>query len=367
MDMTDIAHNLAAFFIVLSVIVFVHEFGHYIVAKLCGVRVTAFSIGFGKEIFGFNDRSGTRWKLSLLPLGGYVKMFGDATAASNADADAYASMSEDDKSKTFYHKPLSKKAAIVAAGPIANFILTITIFTYFIATSGLPSTDPIVGEVMEGSPAMEAGLQKGDRVLRINDEEVARFTDITYRISTNLGTPVDLLLERGGQEMHITLTPREFEDDDGLGNKIKRPLIGIRSMEIRYEDVGLGQALGESVRRTYMITVSTLQVIGQMVTGKRSTEDLKGPIGIAQLSGQAANKDLHTVLWLIALLSANLGLINLFPIPVLDGGHLLYYTAEAVSGRPLAEKVQEYGFKLGFVLIATLMVFTLINDVNRLL
>jgi regulator of sigma E protease len=245
-------------------------------------------------------------------------------------------------------------------------LLTIAIFTYFIATSGLPSTEPIVGTVMENSPAQEAQLRSGDRILSVNKTPVSRFTDIPYLISTNLGTPVTLLLVRDGKEMTIVLTPREFEDDDGLGNKVKRPLIGIRSAEIHYEDVGLGQALGESVRRTYMISVSTLQVIGQMITGKRSTEELRGPIGIAQLSGQAANKDFHTVLWLIALLSANLGLVNLFPIPVLDGGHLLYYSAEALSGRPLAQKVQEYGFKLGFAIVLTLMAFTVINDVIKL-
>ncbi|NBX02802.1 MAG: RIP metalloprotease RseP [Alphaproteobacteria bacterium] len=359
-------HNLASFFIVLSTIVFIHEFGHYIVAKMCGVRITAFSIGFGKEICGFNDRSGTRWKFSLLPLGGYVKMFGDASAASNADVDAYAAMSNEERAVTFYHKPLYKKAAIVAAGPIANFILTIAIFTYFIATTGLPSTEPVVGTVMESSPALEAGLQKGDRILKINDDKVSSFSDIPYLISTNLGTPVDLLVERGGAQQHIILTPREVEDDDGLGNKIKRPLIGIRSADIIYHDVGLARALVESVDRTYMVTVTTLKVIGQMITGQRGVQDLKGPIGIAQLSGQAAQKDFHTVLWLIAMLSANLGLVNLFPIPVLDGGHLMYYTAEAVSGRPLAQKVQEWGFRVGFALLAMLMAFTVINDVVKL-
>ena len=365
--MLHILHNLCSFFIVLSVIVFIHEFGHYIVAKLCGIRVITFSIGFGKELFGFNDRSGTRWKISALPLGGYVKMFGDANAASLSDEESYDKMTAEERSVTFYHKPLYKKAAVVAAGPVSNFLLTITIFTYFIATTGLSSTEPTVGTVMENSPAKEAGLQPGDRITQVNKDKVSTFSDIPYLIATNLGTPVTLQLQRGDKQMEVTLTPREFEDDDGLGNKVKRPLIGIRSAEIHYENVGLSRAVEEASKRTYMVTVSTLQVIGQMISGKRSAQDLQGPIGIAQLSGQAANKDFHTVLWLIAMLSANLGLVNLLPIPVLDGGHLLYYTAEAVSGRPLAQKVQDYGFRLGFVMIVALMAFTIINDVSKLL
>lgn len=359
-------HTLLAFFIVLSVIVFIHEFGHYIIAKWCGVKIDAFAIGFGKELVGFNDKSGTRWKLCLLPLGGYVKMYGDASAASTADAEAMEQMSAEEKALTFHHKSLPKKAAIVAAGPIANFLLTIAIFAYFIMTSGLPSVDPVVGQVMPDSAAMQAGLKPGDRITRINEEEVKSFNDITYIISTNLGTPVTLQLLRDGKAMQKVLTPKEVEDDDGLGNKIKRPLIGIKSAEIKYENVGPVTALTESVRRTYMICETTLKVIGQMVTGKRAPHDLKGPVGIAQLSGQAAQKDFHTVLWLIAMLSANLGLVNLFPIPLLDGGHLAYYAAEAMSGRPLAEKVQQYGFRVGFALLFTLMAFTLFNDLSRL-
>ncbi|MFW0777391.1 MAG: RIP metalloprotease RseP [Rickettsiales bacterium] len=368
MDMiSNLGHTLLAFFIVLSVIVFIHEFGHYIVAKICGVKIEAFAIGFSKELFGFTDKSGTRWKLCALPLGGYVKMFGDASAASTADADAMDEMSEADKKLTFHHKSLPRKTAIVAAGPMANFVLTICIFTYFIMTTGLPSVEPVVGEIMPDTPAAASGLKTGDRIIQINEDKVSRFNDIPYLISTNLGTPVDLHIERGDKKMNIVLTPKEVETDDGLGNKITRPLIGIKSMDMKYEDVGLVTALGESVRRTYMICETTLKVIGQIVTGKRGAQDLKGPVGIAQLSGQAAEKDFYTVLWLIAMLSANLGLINLLPIPLLDGGHLAYYAAEALRGRPMAEKVQEYGFRAGFVILFTLMAFTLFNDLRRLI
>lgn len=363
----QLLHTLVSFFIVLSVIVFVHEFGHYIVAKWCGVKIDAFSIGFGKELVGYTDKSGTRWKIAALPLGGYVKMFGDSSEASTADAKALENLSDAEKALTFHYKPLPKKAAIVAAGPAANFILTIFLFTYFIMTSGLPSTEPVVGEIMPGSPAASAGLRTDDRILKIEDEEIGNFNDIIYIVSTNLGTPVTLHIERAGKMMDVTLTPKETEDEDGLGNKIKRPLIGIKSKDIKLENVGLPTAVAESVKRTYMICTTTLKAVGQMITGQRGLSDLKGPIGIAQLSGQAADKDFHTVLWLIALISANLGLVNLFPIPLLDGGHLMFYCVEAVRGRPMAEKMQEYGFKLGAALLIALMAFTIFNDVHKLL
>lgn len=364
--LTNLLHTLGSFFIVISVIVFIHEFGHYFIAKLCGVKIVAFSIGFGKEIYGRTDKSGTRWKLSLLPLGGYVKMYGDASEASTADEEAIEQMSEADKKLTFHHKPLWKKAAIVSAGPIANFLLTIAVFCYFIMTNGLPSTEPVVGSVMPDSPAEVAGLKAGDHIYQINDVKISRFNDIPFYISTNLGTPVTLYIERGSENIQVTLTPKETEDDDGLGNKVKRPLIGIKSPEIKYKDVGLTAAIGESVRRTYMICETTLKVLGQMITGQRSAADLKGPVGIAQLSGQAADKDFYTVLWLIAMLSANLGLVNLLPIPMLDGGHLAYYAAEAARGKPLAQKVQDYGFRAGFVILMSLMAFTIINDLRKL-
>lgn len=360
-------HSLWSFFVVISVIVFVHEFGHYIVAKLCGVKIMAFSLGFGKELVGWNDKSGTRWKIAMLPLGGYVKMFGDASAASNTDADAIEHMSESDRKLTFHHKPLYKKAAIVAAGPLSNFLLTIVIITGFIMTVGLPSADPVIGQVMHGSPAQAAGLIPGDRIEKINDDTVRVFNDISYLVSTNLGTPLTLMVLRKDKEFTVTLTPQEVEDDDGLGNKIKHPVIGIKSTDIKYHEVGPVKALEEAVHRTIMLCASTLKVMGQMVTGKRGAGDLKGPVGIAQLSGQATDRDFHTTLWLIAMLSANLGLVNLFPIPVLDGGHLAYYAAEALSGRPLAQKVQEWGFKLGFVILFALMTFTILNDLAKLI
>jgi len=363
--------NFSAFILVISAIVFVHEFGHYFVAKLCGVKILTFSIGFGKEITGWNDRSGTRWKISMLPLGGYVKMYGDSSEASTPDEKAIAQMTEAEKKLSFHHKSLWQKALVVAAGPLANFLLTIAIFTYFGVTSGIPSTEPIVGEVIRGSAAEEAGLKPGDRVVLINGEEIATFHDISPKIATNLGAPVDIIIEREGTRKAVQLTPRKTKSVDPLGNEVERPLIGISSAKLTYKTVGIGQAVIESVKSTYEICTTTLKVIGQMVSGQRSPNELKGPLGIAELSGQAVEKASTenglTILWFIAMLSANLGFFNLLPVPMLDGGHLLYYMVEALRGKPMARKAQEFGYRLGFALLITLMAFTIINDFRNLL
>ena len=357
------AHYFASFVVVISIIVFIHEYGHYIVAKWCGVKIEAFSIGFGRELFGWHDRSGTRWKICALPFGGYVKMYGDASAASTADKDAMDEMSEAEKSLTFHHKSLPRKAAIVSAGPIANFLLTIALLTYVIMTVGLPSTEPVVGQILPDSPAAESTLQAGDRVVSVDGEAMHRFNDIVMALSTNLGEPVELLVERGNEQHKLTITPRMIEDEDGLGNKITRPIIGIGSTKITIETVGFATAVVEATKRTYGICVTTLRAVGQIVRGERSISDLKSPLGIAKLSGQATERGMNMTIWLMAMLSANLGLINLFPIPVLDGGHLVYYMVEALRGRALAEHVQEWGYRAGFALIMGLMAVTLYHDV----
>lgn len=363
----NFGYILVGLTLVLGITVFIHEYGHYIVAKLCGVKIEVFSIGFGKELWGWNDKSGTRWKISTLPLGGYVKMFGDASAASNPDGELLSGMSDEEKKVSFHYKPLYQKALVVAAGPFANFFLTVVVFVYFIMSNGLSSIDPVVGKIRPDTPAAASGLQVGDRIIMVDNNKVSSFSDIIYLLSTNLGTPVMLKVKRDAEELNISLTPAIFNDEDGLGNKIARPFIGIESGTIRYENVGLVRAVGEAVRRTYLICESTLKVMGQMLTGKRDTKDLKGPVGIAQLSGQAAEKGAATVLWLIAVISANLGLMNLLPIPALDGGHLVYYGIEALRGKPLAQKVQEYGFRFGFGVLAMLMAFTFFNDIRKLI
>lgn len=359
----SLGHYFFSFVIVISVIVFIHEFGHYIVAKWCGVKISAFSIGFGKEIFGWYDKSGTRWKVCALPFGGYVKMYGDATAASTADKDAMEEMSAEEKAVTFHHKKLWQKAAIVSAGPIANFLLTIVLLTYIIVTVGMSSTEPVIGEIMPDTPAAAAQLQPGDRIVSVDGEEMDQFNDIVLALSTNLEEPVSLVIERAGERQTLMLTPQMIEDEDGLGNKIQRPIIGIRSTEIKLEDVGFGVAIWEATKKTYSICETTLRAVGQIVTGDRKISELKSPIGIAKLSGQATEKGVNMTIWLMAMLSANLGLINLFPIPVLDGGHLLYYAAEAARGRPLAERIQEWGYRTGFAAILALMAVTVYHDI----
>jgi len=365
-------HYLWSFVLVLSVIVFVHEFGHYLVAKLCGVKVITFSIGFGPELFGFNDRSGTRWKFAALPFGGYVKMFGDQGAASAPDNEALDTMTAEERNVSFHHKALWQKALVVSAGPLANFVLTISIITFFIYTIGVASTDPIIGEVMPDTPAQKAGLQAQDRILSVDGTAVKEFGDIPNMIATNLGEPVELKLVRDGKEITLSITPIEFEDKDALGNPVKRPLIGIRSQKMTIQNFTFPQAVIEATERTYKMCAMSLHYLWQMISGQRSADSLRGPVGIAQMPGQVTqtgdtlSETARTILWFIAMLSANLGLINLLPIPLLDGGHLMYYLVEALSGRPLAKKFQEYGFRLGFLMIASLMAFSLYNDIRNI-
>lgn len=358
----DILFKAANFIIILSVIVFVHEFGHYIIAKWAGVKIETFSIGFGRELTGWNDKSGTRWKISALPLGGYVKMYGDASEASTP-SEELINMSEEEKAKTFHHKPLHKKAAIVAAGPLANFLLTIIILTGFIYTRGISSTEPIIGAVMPQSAAESAGLQPGDRVIKVNGSTVEIFNDIPNAMLTNLGTPLTLQIERNGKVQDVTLTPKMVTDKDPFGSDFTHPVIGIVSTKLTSKTVGPIRAVWEATRLTYTFCITTLKGVGQIITGERSaTKDIKGPIGMAKMSGAAVEKGFHTTLYFIAILSANLGLVNLFPIPILDGGHLLFYLIQAVTRRPINPKLQEYSFRVGMALISMLMAFAVIND-----
>lgn len=359
-------YNLAVFIPVISVIVFVHEFGHYYVAKRCGVKVVAFSIGFGKEIFGWNDTSGTRWKICWLPFGGYVKMFGDINPASAPDPNMQ-NLSDEDKKNTFHFKPLPKKAAIVAAGPFANFLFTVIVLTFFFSHYGKVDTPTKVGEILEGSAAQQAGLLPGDVILSVDGEKMQNFSDIARVISLNQGTAVEVVFLRKNAEQTVQVTPQLEKVTDALGNEIKIGRIGVKATEGNYQKLNILQAIPEAVKETYYICTGTLKALGQMVVGQRGLEDLGGPIRIAKYSGQASKKGFSTVLWLMALISANLGLINLFPIPALDGGHLLYYIIEAVQGRPLAEKFQEYGLRFGIAVIIALALFATFNDIRLLL
>lgn len=361
--MEFITGTLIPFIIVISVIVFVHEWGHFIVARLCGVRVETFSIGFGKELFGWNDRHGTRWRVSLLPLGGYVKMFGDADPASTADENALQEMTEEEKKSAFHYKPLWQKASVVFAGPAINFIFAIIVFVGFFMFIGYPQTPPVAGDVLEGSAAAEAGMEPGDRILEIDGEEIHYFADISRLVSLNPEHELKFTILRNGEPLEKVIVPTLEETTDAFGNTVKVGRLGISTADLIYEPVGPGDALVFAVRDTFKIVQSTLTAVGQMIAGDRGTEELGGVLRIAKYSGQSAERGIEGMLWFMAMLSVNLGLINLFPIPLLDGGHLFYYLIEAVTRRPVNQQIQEYGFKLGFSIIILLMLFTTVNDI----
>jgi len=353
------------FLVVLTVLVFVHELGHYLAARWNGVRVEVFSIGFGPELFGWNDRVGTRWKFSVLPLGGYVKMLGEADMMTGAPADD-AAVKNPDLSGSFKDKRLWQRATVVAAGPIANFIFAIVAFAVVFATVGQSITLPQVGEVVPGSAAEAAGLEPGDRFLSVGGFHIDHFEQIQQIIELNTGTPVAIVVQRGDKEVPLVATPRVVSETDRFGFAHKLTRLGIKARAgelVRRDPVS---AVWYATGQTWNATAVTLQALGQMISGHRSSEELSGPAGIVLLSGQVAQGGIISIIGFMALLSVNLGLINLFPIPVLDGGHLLFYAAEAVRGKPLGLRAQEYGFRLGLALVLTLMVFATWNDLVRL-
>jgi len=357
--------SVFAFLIVLSVLVFVHEYGHYYVARRNGVRVEVFSIGFGPEIFGWHDRVGTRWKFSAIPLGGYVKMFGDADPASTPGSNLPA-MSEDEKAVSFHHKRVGQRAAVVAAGPLANFAFALVALTVLFATAGQPFTPPEVGGVQPGSAAEQAGLLPGDRIVSIDGTGIQRFEEIRQIVSIKPDESLSVVIERDGGERTVAVTPQATEMTDRFGNVHRIGLLGITragTETVRHDPFTAAWQAGREI--TGMIT-GTLTAVGQMIEGSRGTEELGGPLRIAQMSGEVAQTGVYALVWFMAFLSVNLGLINLFPIPLLDGGHLLFYAFEAVRGRPLGARAQEYGFRIGLALVLTLMVFATWNDLVQL-
>jgi regulator of sigma E protease len=349
------------FLIVLTVLVFVHELGHYWVARRCGVRIETFSIGFGPELFGWHDRAGTRWKLSAIPLGGYVKFFGDADAMSTPGGELPV-MSPEEQKVSFHHKPLGQRAAIVAAGPIANFAFAIIVSAVLFVLIGQPVTPSVVGGVVAGSAAEKAGFQAGDRIVRINGEQISRFEDIQRIVQLDLDQQLNVTVQRNGQEVDLVAVPEIVEETDRLGNHVRIPRLGIRGGGTEFVQRAPGAALWLAVVDTYSQTTGTLKALGQMVTGHRGSEDIGGPLRIAQMSGEVAKGGIANLFAFMAFLSINLGLINLFPVPVLDGGHLLFYLFEAVRGRPLGARAQEYGFRIGMVLVFSLMILATWND-----
>ena len=355
------------FLAALTVIVFIHEYGHYKVARWCGVEIEAFSIGFGKEIFGWYDKHGTRWKLSWIPLGGYVKFAGDANAASMPDPQQQVDAAKDPGN--FHGKPVWQRAAIVAAGPIANFILAIGIFAAAFMFVGVAIIEPRVDEVVAGSAAEKAGLQKGDLVLAVDGKAIASFGELQRSIVTRPGESIPLLIDRAGSQITITAVPDLKEEPDNFGGKVRIGLLGIRHNaqgDTRFETYGPIEAVEKGVERTWFIVATTFKYLGKLVTGRESADQLGGPIAMAKAAGDAAANGWFQFISVIAFLSVSIGLINLFPIPMLDGGHLVYYAIEAVRGRPMGPMAQEWGFRIGFSLVIMLMLVGTWNDVVRL-
>ena len=358
------------FLFVLTLVVFFHELGHFLVARWCGVRVVVFSIGFGPELFGFNDRHGTRWKLSAIPLGGYVKFFGDENAASVPDQAALAAMNEEERRHSFVHQPVGRRAAIVVAGPLANFLLAIAIFAALFMVFGKPSTSPRVDAIQPGSAAEAAGFQPGDVVLTIDGRPVESFSDMQQVVSTSAGQTLVFEVDRGGVRVMLKAVPTLKESKDRFGNVHRIGVLGITRSpspdDTHFQPVGPLKAVELGVQRTWFVVERTLSYIGGVISGREAADQLGGPIRIAQVSGQVATEGLSSLFSLTAVLSVSIGLLNLFPVPLLDGGHLLFYAIEAARGRPLSERAQEVGFRIGLAIVLMLMIFATYNDILHL-
>ncbi len=354
----------------LSVVVFFHELGHFLVARWCGVRVLTFSVGFGPELVGFTDRHGTRWKIAAVPLGGYVKFFGDENAASVPDQASIERMDPQERRESFYHQPVGRRAAIVAAGPIANFILAIVIFAVVFAFYGRQTTTARIDAVQPDSAAAAAGLKPGDVVLAIDGRKIESFSDMQRIVSAKAGRTLEFRIDRGGTPAVIRATPTLRQGKDGFGNSYCHAVLGVsRSMnpgDVKTERINPLSAVWLGTLETWFVIDRTFSYLSGVIVGSECADQLGGPIRIAQISGQVATISFAALLHLTAMLSVSIGLLNLFPVPLLDGGHLLFYAIEAVRGRPLSERAQEIGFRIGLALVVMLMIFATFNDILHL-
>ncbi len=361
---------LVPFLFVLSLVVFFHEFGHFLVARLCGVRILVFSIGFGPEIVGFNDRHGTRWKVAAIPLGGYVRFFGDENASSVPDTSRLEAMNAAERAESFFFQPVLKRAAIVVAGPMANFLLAIAIFATIFMLYGRPTMSARVDSVQPGSPAAAAGFQPGDLVLSIDGKAIDNFEDMQRIVSDSAGDTLQIKIDRKGTPIELTATPQLKEVKDNFGNSRRIGILGItRSMgatDLKPKPMPPPQALLMGVEETWFVIDRTLNYLGGVAVGREAADQLGGPIRIAQISGEVASIGFVALVHLAAVLSVSIGLLNLFPIPLLDGGHLLFYSIEAMRGRPLSERAQEVGFRIGLAIVVMLMIFATFNDIVHL-
>jgi regulator of sigma E protease len=347
--------------------VFIHEFGHFWIARLCGVRVEAFSIGFGLELFGFNDKKGTRWKFCLLPFGGYVKMFGDRNAASAPDAELIAIMSAEDKKHSFVGKNVYQRMAIVVAGPVANIILTIFLLTVLFRVNGLNEVAPVVESTIVNSAAAAHGLQKNDRILAIDGVAIKTFDDVRLAVTAPGKDELLFKIQRNDEIIEISIAPKIETRPDFFGDNVKVRTLGVVASKVHHEDLDLLQSFAAATKETGHVAVLTFKALGELIIGKRDLSELSGPVKIAKYSGKSVDMGWLTVLWFAAMISLNLGVLNLLPIPVLDGGHLFFYIFEAILGKPLPQRIQQVGFQFGMLVVLSLMVFSTYNDIRQLI
>ncbi len=367
-------NTVLPFLVALTILVFVHEMGHYSVARWCKVRVEVFAVGFGSELKGWTDKSGTRWKICAIPLGGYVKMFGESEKIKDKDGDDERPMTKEEVAVSFHHKSLWQRSAIVFAGPFINFLFAVFAFALLFIFAGVPQIDPdkplpaVVGGISAGSAADKAGLQRGDRFLGVGDQKIKEFSDLQRIIGANPGSVVSLRINRSGKIFTVSAIPTPREITDKSGNKVLRGILGVTADpgEISYVKHGVFQSIWLGVERTYFMSARILEFVRDIFIGDQSAKELGGVLRIAQISGQVAELGLAYFVSFIAVLSVNLGIINLFPIPLLDGGHLAFYAVEAIRGRPLGEKAQEYGFRFGLVFVVALFLFVTWNDLVQL-
>ena len=360
------------FLILITIVVFIHEYGHYYFAKKYGVGITDFSIGFGREIFGWSDKSGTRWKICWIPLGGYVKFFGDRNVFSETEQqEVINKYNEEDRKKLFILKPIYQRSIIVAAGPLANYVLAILIFIIINMVAGKDMTPAVINEVQEDSPAFVAGMKKNDKIISIDNKKVESILEVSTFINISTAETIEFIVLRNDQEISLLVRPNLIDGKDSLGNSVKKRMIGIKlasplNNKFQKQPLGPSKAIYYSVKEVWFVTVTSLNYLGKMIIGSADTSQLGGPVRIAKITGQVAEHGIIPFFSIMAYISISLGLINLFPIPMLDGGHLMFYLIEKILGRPLSQRTQEGFFRIGLFLLFSLMFFVTFQDLKDL-
>jgi regulator of sigma E protease len=360
-DNPGIPWTILSFLLVIGPLIFVHELGHYFVGRWFGVQADAFSIGFGREIVGWTDRRGTRWKVGWLPLGGYVKFAGDMNPAGQASPE-WLALPAEERARTFQAKPVWQRFLVVLAGPATNFLAAILILTGFNLAYGIPQTPAVVGAFDRPSAAAQAGLRPGDRILRVDGKDIDRFEDIIPIVALKIDGPLKLEIDRQGRRFEVDVTPRMVFEKDQFGNEMRRPMLGIAPAGQVLKPTSPLGAVAASARQCWVVVATTIRGLGQIVTGRRSVKEMGGPLKIAKFSGEQASMGLLAFLWFLAVISINLGFINLLPIPMLDGGHLFFYGIEAVRRKPLRPEAQEWAFRTGLAALLALMILVTFND-----